>query len=287
MSQRREGDDGPRQPGDGDFPEFPPEWGEIVIPDDLRELAAEAEQIREELRAEAQADLAQAPLTGTEATPAGAEPAGATWPGIAPDDRLPGWRGLIFTRRWRRSGLSGPLVALILMLVTSVASLMVLVLPSAPRRPERAPLATTSVPAGQLGGLLPDVRLPDDRGRSVAVREVRPAVLLLMPADCHCDQVAADLVRVSRDALVAVELVGAERTPRLPANAPRPRITSLVDTKGLLTRAVTPPAMTGPVAAQTDPTAVLVRTNGVITRVLPNLREVEWLRAELAALTVP
>ncbi|MEU7825334.1 hypothetical protein [Catellatospora sp. NPDC049133] len=37
------------------LPDLPPEWGEVVIPDDPAELAEEAERVREELRAEARA----------------------------------------------------------------------------------------------------------------------------------------------------------------------------------------------------------------------------------------
>jgi hypothetical protein len=40
--------DGDRSP-DPELPELPPEWGTIQIPDDLSELAAEAEQVRREL----------------------------------------------------------------------------------------------------------------------------------------------------------------------------------------------------------------------------------------------
>lgn len=40
--------DGDRSP-DPELPELPPEWGNIEIPDDLSELADEAEQVRQEL----------------------------------------------------------------------------------------------------------------------------------------------------------------------------------------------------------------------------------------------
>lgn len=40
--------DGDRTP-DPELPELPPEWGEVTIPDDASELAAEAEEIRSEL----------------------------------------------------------------------------------------------------------------------------------------------------------------------------------------------------------------------------------------------
>lgn len=37
------------------LPDLPPEWGEVVIPDDPAELAEEAERVRAELRREAKA----------------------------------------------------------------------------------------------------------------------------------------------------------------------------------------------------------------------------------------
>lgn len=60
MGTHHGGNDG-NVPPDGDrspdpelpeLPELPPEWGEVTVPDDPSELAAEAEQIREELTRE-------------------------------------------------------------------------------------------------------------------------------------------------------------------------------------------------------------------------------------------
>lgn len=249
MSQRYGDGDVP----DHDLPELPPEWGPLVIPDDARELAAEAEAVRAELWA--------------------ARNAG---------------RRTLFTRGWRRFGLSGPLIALVLMLVAAIASLTVIALPYHPVRPRPAPLASTGTATGQLGGLLPDVRLLNDHHRAIAVRHVRPAVLLLMPAGCDCDDVAADLVRSSRDALIAVELVGVTAPPARPASSPRDRVHTLADPTDTLGRAVHTDRSTsmGPVVPRTAPTAVLVRSNGLIAGVVPGLSDASQLRAELAGLTI-
>ena len=252
MSQRRGSDDGPCQPGDGDLPELPPEWGQIVIPDDPRELAAEAEAVRAELGAER--------------------------------------RQQFYAGRSGRFGLSGPLIALVLMLVAAMASLMVIALPYSPERPVRAPLASPTAASGQLGSLLPDVRLVDDRGAPVSVRDIRPAVLLLMPTGCDCHSVAADLVRVSRDAMVSVELVGTDKPPQRPPASPRDRIFTLADPTDAITRAVgngrTPGTTAGPPVPVSGPTAVLVRANGVIAGVVLGLADASQLRAELAGLTI-
>src|SRR5918993_275950 len=148
------GDDGPGEglPGSGagqpagerdHLPELPPEWAHFVVPDDPRELAAEAERIRAELRAE----------RGEGLTPAG--------------------------RRRERLRLSGPVITFTLVLVAAFASLMVVVLPSTQLAPRRAPLASPTVNAGEVRGLVPSGLLQDRRGRPVAPRAIRPAVLLL------------------------------------------------------------------------------------------------------------
>ena len=256
MSQRQGGDDGPRPPGDGDLPELPPEWGRLTVPDDPRELAAEAETVRAELWAEANAG------------------------------QQPGF----VARRRLRSGLSGPLVGLVLMLIAAVGSLTIVALPYAPSRPVRAPLTTTTVADGQRDGLLPDIRLPDDNGRAVTLRDIRPAVLLLMPAGCQCDGVAASLVGVSADAQIPVGLVGAAQAPARPSASSRDRVIVLTDPAGGLSGAITAgrtaAARMGPIAAPTGPTAVLVRSDGLIAAIVPDLRDAAQIRADLAALTV-
>jgi hypothetical protein len=56
--------DGDRTP-DPELPELPPEWGPIEIPDDISELADEAERIRQELAQErSEARPAERPKTG-------------------------------------------------------------------------------------------------------------------------------------------------------------------------------------------------------------------------------
>jgi len=258
MSQRRGRDEGPQPPGDGDVPGLPPEWGHIVVPDDPRELAVEAEQVRAELQAEASRN----------------QPRGER---------------MIFTRRWYQYGLSGPLVSLVLMVVAAMASLIVVIIPTSPQSPKAAPLATPTAPAGQPGGLLPDAVLPDGRGRTMALRAVRPAVLLLMPARCDCATVAADLVTASRDTRIAVELIGEDRPPTLPPNAPRTRVHALADTDDVLARALTgrpTTATASPAVAGTRPTAVLVRSDGVITGIIPDLQDAIGLRSDLAGLSV-
>lgn len=235
MSEHRGPDDGGCRPGDGDLPELP---AEFIIPDDPRELAAEAEAVRAELWIEERARAAQS-----------------------------------------RPSLSGPLIGLVLMLIAAIGSLVIVVLPYTPDRPTPAPLATPGIAAGQRGGLLPDVVLPDDLGRPVAIREIRPTVMLLMPDGCRCDDVAANLVTITGEARLPVQLVGSDQPPNRPNAAPRDRVFTLTDATGTVSRAVGSGSDAGPVA-------VLVRANGVIAAVVPGVRDASQLRPEVVGLAI-
>jgi hypothetical protein len=250
MSQRRGSDDGPQPPGDGDLPELPPEWGHLVIPDDPRELAAEAEQVRAELEGRPRPN---------------------------------------FIRRWQRSALSGPLVSLVLMLTAAIASLVIVVAPSSRQAPRPAPIASPTQSVGTIGGLLPDLVLRDDHDSHVTLRHIRPAVLLLMPTGCGCDDVAAGLVAASRESQVTVALVGTDKAPKLPTDALSSKTRLLTDAESALAAALAVPQTVGPRAsANVDAaaTAVLVRADGVIARIVRNLQNAAELGPDLAGLTI-
>lgn len=139
----------------------------VVIPDDARELAYEAELLRRERRAAARRA------------------------------RI----GRVFaTRRWRRYGLSGPLVAAVLLVVGIFGVLLVALGPRGGGRINAAPLATgVAAPRGAVGGLLPTGTVLD-HGQPLSLQDarLRPAVLLLLPgAGCDC---AAEVGSVQREA---------------------------------------------------------------------------------------
>ncbi len=161
------------------------------------------------------------------------------------------------------------------MLIAAVGSLTIVALPYSTNRPVRAPLTTTTVPNGHRGGLLPDLRLPDDHGRAVTLRDIRPAVLLLVPAGCDCDTVATELVRISAEAQIPVALVGAEKAPARPAASTRDRVIVLSDPGGELGAAIAagqwPARRWGRSPISTGPTAVLVRAEGLIAQIVPDL----------------
>jgi len=100
-------------------------------------------------------------------------------------------RRVLLTRRWDSHGISGPLVALALLVVGVFGLGLALLVPTGtgPRTTGRLPLAHPAVPAGQLGGLLPAGTLrragAARTGAEVDTRELRPAVVGVLPPGCR------------------------------------------------------------------------------------------------------
>jgi hypothetical protein len=128
-----------------------PLWAaDFVVPDDISELADEVAAYRQEQQLRARAE-----------------------------------RRATFTS-WRRAGLVAPIVAVLLLCATVAGSLLVSLQPRAlSPAAAREPLSRTRVVPGRVGGLLPDVRASAPAG-SVLLRNFRPALLALVPADCGC-----------------------------------------------------------------------------------------------------
>jgi hypothetical protein len=126
-------------------------WTDLVIPDDIRELADDIAAYRRELR----------------------EARRARW-----------------TRHLVSPRASGPVLALTLasLLAGLVAVLLTVMAPHVVDRPPSAkPLAHPSVADGKLGGLLPAVMLTGPAGQvSTRSATLRPAVYALVPTGCAC-----------------------------------------------------------------------------------------------------
>jgi hypothetical protein len=144
-------------------------------------------------------------------------------------------RRLLFTRRWERFGLSGPIVVLCLTVVTMIGALAVAVIPRADLGPPPAlPLASApvaSVPAATgaggatgaapavepdggtvLGHRLPAVMLDGD-SRAVSTLALRPAVLVLIPSRCDCAPLVGEIYRQTREFRVPTWLIAAGPGP--------------------------------------------------------------------------
>lgn len=242
-SQRPDDESGPAG-HDGELPELPPEWAQLVVPDDARSLAAEAEQVRAELRAER---------------------------------RQRRWERVTRGRKWERYGMSGPLVILVLVVVSSIAALLIAVLPVAPHAPQAAPLARPALSPGLPGGLLPDVQLHRVDGSAVAIRGIRPAVVLLVADACDCQSLIDAYIDATAAPRLELLVVGEHHRPAVPELA-MSRIIGLTDPAAALARALPVRSHPG------QPTSVLVRRTGVIARIVIDATDADALRDDIIAL---
>jgi hypothetical protein len=213
--------------GPGDRDDLPRDWlDDIVIPDDARELDADVAALRRERR------VAR--------------------------------RRAILRRIFIADGHRGPLVPLLvaLLMISSLAVGMTFGLRNGTTPARSAPLARARISPGHEQGNVPDVTLPEADGHPLALRGVRPAVILLFPDACSgCATLLQDVIDRTRDASVGVVAVGHSTVPVLPGDAPT-RVRAVIDRTGSLTTAFG--------VAANAPTAVFVQPNGLIHRIQPN-----------------
>ena len=171
------GDNGGGSPHDGgspdDLPELPEEWGVIVIPDDLSELADEVRAVRAEL-------AISAPRT--------------RWEQFA---ARPAARRL---RRIASAGVRAPVLIISMALLVTVASLFASAWPGPARSPATQRTANTT---NDRGDTLPALELLGPDGKAVALRGQLPAVILLTDG-CNCKQLVDDTITAVRPEIAVV-----------------------------------------------------------------------------------
>jgi hypothetical protein len=236
----RDDDDRRRDGEGGPVDDDPFSIDDIVMPDDARELAGDLRALQRERRV---------------------------------GERQARVRRLFGTRRWQRSGLSGAIIAAVLVLVTGFASLMLLF---QPRRPAARPLplATGVRGTGQEGGLVPDVSLHRADGVTVVARDYRPAVLALVPLACGCDGPLQFFGAAALRHHLAFVLVGSD-VPETPTDLTEHSVVRASEPTGLLARAY---------HVGRQPILLLVRGDGVVNRVLTAEPSASALDGELAVL---
>ena len=169
---------------------------------------------------------------------------------------------LVRTRRWRRYGMSGPLTVGVLALVAVFGGLLALLVPTGARdRAARRPLDPAAPsPAGTIGGLLAD-RPVQITGVLRPARDLRPAVLVLLPARCGCAGLVDELSGQAAEfglRLVLVAPAGSDpELPRLVSSARHGPVVAAYDEDGRLGRDY----------AARGPTLILVRDDGRVTGV--------------------
>ncbi|GAA4933008.1 hypothetical protein [Actinoplanes utahensis] len=253
-------DNGGRPPGGespDDLPDLPEEWGVIVIPDDLSELADEVEAVRAELHTDA-------PLDG--------------WQRLT---RRPAVRRL---RRLSALLVRAPALIIAVAVLVTVASLFASAWPGPARQPVTQ---RTSGSTDTTADSLPALDLVGTDGHMVAVRGNLPAVLLLTEG-CDCATLLADTVAAVDPGVKVLAVTTARAsaspvaTPLLPTSrAPRAdgkSVTLLQDPTDTLRAHLRlgPPDGTAAV--------VLVNRLGDIVRIHPRTASIETIRPDLARL---
>ncbi len=235
MGSLRGDNGGGQPPNGGGLPDLPPEWGTIIIPDDLSELDHESTQLRRELRRTARRDRWRRRL------------------------HLP---PVTSPRLRDASALGLPLLIMAVAIVATLTSLFALAWPGAATHgttPQRAS-AAASAP------MIPDLTLVTTEGTPLQVRNSLPAVLLLVDG-CTC----ADLeLTTAQQAPGGVTVLAVGRTaPPLPSAAPGGlRLHAAADPQGHLR------AVYGGSASPTDVIAILVKGSGEVIRTVSRVRQV-------------
>jgi hypothetical protein len=199
MGSRSDNGDWPSDGGPpDDLPDLPEEWGVIVIPDDLSELADEVEAVQAELRRS------------------------------GPQTRWQRFAARPAVRRMRRiaaAGVRAPVLIISMAVLVTVASLFASAWPGPPRTPA---VQRTADDSGDTGDSLPAMELLGVDGQNVALRSQLPAVVLITDG-CDCGKLIHDTVLAVRPEIAVVTVVAGTTTPAstgpLPATgaAPQPQ----------------------------------------------------------------
>ena len=219
----------------------------LRIPDDARELDADVRALRRERRASARRD------------------------------RL---HRLLVPRGWRRYGVSGPVAVVIIALIAGLASMIVLF---EPRRSvvRTVPLATNALrPVGAEGGLLPDVVVYRMDGGTSRLRDLRPAVVALLPTSCGCENRLQQVGLAALRYRLPYVLIG-RNLPAQPADLDERTTFRASEPTGVLARSYR--LAEGP--DEHPPVLLLVRADGVVNRIVTDLPSVNALDGELAVLS--
>jgi hypothetical protein len=231
MGSLRGGDgDGRPPPDDGDLPEFPPEWGVVVIPDDLTELDKESAALQRERRRDMRRTKWRRRL------------------------RLPAAKG----NGENPSPVGVPLLIMSIAIIAALTSLFAITLTSRSSRSQQSTTAPTVTP--QESPQMIDLALTDAADNSVRLRDTLPAAILLLDG-CACDQLIRDTVAAAPP---GVTVIAIDRTPPvLPVGV---NVTTLADPEQALlaTYADGPDRSAQPAGV---PTAVLVADDGTVTKV--------------------
>lgn len=245
MASGRSGNGGGLPPDDG-LPDLPPEWGVVVIPDDLTELDRETVELRRERRRLARRNrwrgrFGLAPVDPT----ADAPPVGA------------------------------PLLIMSIAIIAALTSLFAITLSTRSTTVPPTPKATPVAPA--TAQQMIDLALLDAAGQQVRLRDTLPAVILLLDG-CRCDQLIEDTARLAptKVTLLIVDRVA----PIIPIGV---NATALADPEQALLATYADGPDRGATPAGTA-AAVLVGADGTVTLTAYPATKIADFSAQLAQL---
>jgi hypothetical protein len=231
------------------LPDFPPDWGPIVIPDDAADLDRDAAKLRKERRRIARQALLRK-LTGRPPRPG--TDAGQPSVGV-------------------------PLIIMAVAVLTTMISLFVVTWGrDAGEKIDAPTVAGTGQPTAAVGAkALTELSLIDATGKAVRFGTLLPAVVLLVDG-CACDNLVSDIgraapagIRIVPVGRAALQLVGVA-----------PSVHALADPDGAL-RA----RLTGDTATSSTATAILLDATATVTRTIPKLESADQITpADLAHL---
>ncbi len=225
-----------------------PQWPNLVVPDDIRSLDADIRAYHRELRSRR---------------------------------RQQRWARL-FGRRWQQYGLPGSIIAFAMLVAVGVAlSLTVLTPRASTQQPRPAPVATDAArPVGQVGGLLPDLRV-GIIGTDMRLRDVRPAVLALVPPRCDCIGTLENVAGEANEYAVPLIIVGTKDTSveaqALSSAIRRGRTNTVYDANGALATTY----------AASGVTLLLVARDATVTDIVRSVARDIRLEAQLSAMLSP
>jgi hypothetical protein len=246
-SLRDENGDGRPPPDDGDLPEFPPEWGVVVIPDDLTELDRETAALLRERRRRI---------------------------------RRAKWRKRLGLPATNSKGdtppVGVPLLIMSIAIIAALTSLFAITLTSrstgTSNSQSQPPAATPEVPPQMI-----DLGLTDANGQTVRLRDSLPAVILLLDG-CPCGDLIRNTVAAAPP---GVKVIAVDRiAPTLPVGV---YVTSLSDPEQALLATYADGPDRGAQPAQV-PTAVLVGGDGTVTKVASPAKRLTDFKAAMSTL---
>jgi hypothetical protein len=177
----------------------------VVVPDDLRELQPDVEAYHRELRHAARRRL---------------------------------FTRISRTTAWQRFALPATVVLGSFAVAAAVLAILTLGHPRPIIGPRAAPIATAPAqPVGQVGGLLPSVSVRSDNG-SIDIRDLRPALVALVPLHCNCTSLLSDLAGQANESSLPLVVVAPATTDAevaaLPGQIHRGQVRTVFDLHGEL-----------------------------------------------------